>query len=88
MKSDPIKSDPIVSRLISEEWPNLKKRAENEIDVEKLIAVVIEIDEFLLRLETRVATNDKEMLSAGAESKPDCRAVPDIRLGNSGIGSA
>jgi hypothetical protein len=82
-----MKNDPILARLISEEWPTLKKRAENETNVEKLIAVVNEIDDFLLRLEARVATSDKDRLKADVESKTNCRAVRDIRLGNSGIGS-
>lgn len=54
-----MKNDPTLARLISEEWPNLKNKAEDETDVEKLIAVVSEIDDFLLRLEARVAASDK-----------------------------
>lgn len=54
-----MKNDPTLARLISEEWPNLKNKAEDETDVEKLIAVVTEIDDFLLRLEARVDTSAK-----------------------------
>jgi hypothetical protein len=53
-----MKNDPTLARLICEEWPTLKNKAEDETDVEKLIAVVSEIDDFLLRLEARVATSD------------------------------
>jgi len=61
-----MKNDPILDRLISEEWPNLKQRAENETDVETLITVVREVDEFLLRLEQRVIAGDKNRLRASA----------------------
>lgn len=60
-----MKNDPILDQLI-EECPNLKQRTENETDVEKLIAVVREVDEFLLRLEQRVIASDKNRLRSNA----------------------
>jgi hypothetical protein len=64
-----MKNDAILERLISEEWPKLKRRAENETDVEKLIAAIREIDEFLLHLEQRVIASDENRLSANAVSE-------------------
>jgi hypothetical protein len=44
-----------VERLISERWPQLKKRAENETLPEKLIAILDEIDDLLFCVEMRIA---------------------------------
>jgi hypothetical protein len=42
--------------LISERWPQLRKRAERENDSEKLIAIVEDIDDLLFILEMRVSS--------------------------------
>jgi hypothetical protein len=56
-----------MDRLISEQWPDLKKRAEQETDYESLIALLGEIDDLLVHLEERIAAIDKDMgLSANA----------------------
>jgi hypothetical protein len=57
-----MKNEITLVRLVKQ-WPDLKKRADNETDPQRLIAVLREIDEFLLRLEITVATIDKERLS-------------------------
>ncbi len=44
-----------IESLISEQWPKLKKRAQNEIDPDKLIAIIEEIDDLLFILEMRFA---------------------------------
>jgi hypothetical protein len=66
-----MKSTKRVERLISERWPTLKKRAQNESNPEKLIAVLEEIDDLLFNLETRLGANAKDgnmRLSARAEA--------------------
>ncbi len=73
-----MKNDTTVDRLM-EQWPDLKIRAENETDTEKLIAVLYEVEDFLVRFEARVVANDQERLRADARS--DNRAV------RTGIGS-
>jgi hypothetical protein len=40
-------------RLISERWPELKRRAENETDPAKLIPIIQEIDDLLFMLELK-----------------------------------
>jgi hypothetical protein len=59
----------IVDPLISERWPDLKKRAEQERDQEALIALLVEIDDLLLYLEQRIAVIDKH-------TELDAKAVP------------
>jgi hypothetical protein len=67
-----MKNDTTLAQLI-EQWPDLKKRTEDETDPDKLIALVSDLEDFLLRLEARVATNDKERLRL--EARIDFRAV-------------
>jgi hypothetical protein len=63
-----MRSRKIVDRLISERWPDLKKRAEQETDHEALINLIEEIDELLVHLEQRIAAIDNDMgLHAKAE---------------------
>jgi hypothetical protein len=56
-----MRSMEIVDRLVSERWPDLKKRAEQETDHEALIALLGEIDDLLVHLEKRIAAIDKDM---------------------------
>jgi hypothetical protein len=63
-----MKNDTTMDRLM-EQWPDLKKRAEDETDTEKLIAVLYEIEDFLVRFEARVVANDQERLRA--DTRPD-----------------
>jgi hypothetical protein len=44
-----------VERIIAEQWPKLKRKAQNETDPVKLIAIVEEIDDLLFLLEMRIA---------------------------------
>jgi hypothetical protein len=67
-----MKNDTTLAQLI-EQWPDLKKRTEDETDSDKLIALVSDLEDFLLRLEARVATTDKERLRLDA--RIDLRAV-------------
>jgi hypothetical protein len=72
-----MRSMKIEDRLISERWPDLKKRAEQETDHEALISVLEEIDELLVHLEQRIAAVDKDMgLDSNAESD---RRLAEIR---------
>lgn len=64
-----MRSRKIVDRLISEKWPELKKRAEQETDHEALIHLLEEIDDLLVHLEQRIAAIDKDM-------GQDAKAVP------------
>ena len=74
-----------IENLISEKWPKLKKRAQNEIDPDKLIAIIEEIDDLLFILEIRIAgTATRNTLSkAKRDSESDRRAI----TGDSEIGS-
>lgn len=78
-----MRSMKIVDRLISERWPDLKKRAEQETDYEALIAILGEIDDLLVHLERRIAAIDKNMgLGAKTGSNRDWRkSVRDARPG-------
>jgi hypothetical protein len=42
-------------RLMSERWPQLKKRPQNETEPAKLLAILDEIDELLFCVEMRIA---------------------------------
>jgi hypothetical protein len=74
-----MKNEITVAGLMGQ-WPDLKKRVDEETDRDRLIAIVLEIEDFLLRLEARVVNNDKERLRADSELYG--RAV------RTGIGSA
>ncbi len=67
-----MKNDTTLAGLV-EQWPELKKRTEEETDPDKLIALLSDLEDFLIRLEASVARNDKERLRANAGS--DDRAV-------------
>jgi hypothetical protein len=73
-----MKNDTTLASLI-QQWPDLKRRAECETDTEKQIALLYEVEDFLVRFEARVVANDQERLRADARS--DNRAV------RTGIGS-
>ena len=50
-----MKNTGMMERLIAEQWRELKKKAQNATDPERLIAVLEEIDSLLFRLETTAA---------------------------------
>lgn len=62
-----------LEQLTSERWPQLKKKAQNETDPDKLIAIVEEIDDLLFLLEMRVLTRTLDISSkAKTESGSEC----------------
>ena len=50
-----MKNKQSLERLTSERWPKLQKRAQNEHNPEKLIAILEEIDDLLFIVEMRIA---------------------------------
>lgn len=62
-------ADKNMDRLIFIKWPELKKRAQSEQDLERLMALLVEIDDVLLNLEMRVRVKDDAGFNARAESK-------------------
>ncbi|HME37259.1 MAG TPA: hypothetical protein VKF84_18660 [Candidatus Sulfotelmatobacter sp.] len=54
-----MKTKPSLEQLMSERWPKLKKRAQNENNPENLIAVLEEIDDLLFIVEMRVAAQSR-----------------------------
>ena len=60
-------------RVISERWPELKQRALHEQDVEKLIPILEEIENFLVALESIVtaAKGGEEFSDFGADARSD-----------------
>ena len=61
-----MKSEQGLEQLMSEQWPELKKRAQHERNPEKLIALLEEIDDLLFNLEMRIAAR-----SGRAHSRDD-----------------
>jgi hypothetical protein len=62
-------ADKNMDRPIFIKWPQLKKRAQNEQDLEKLMTLLVEIDELLFNMEMRVRVKDDTGFNARAESK-------------------
>jgi hypothetical protein len=60
-----------VEYLITEQWPDLKKRAERETDHERLTAILGEIDDLLFILERRIADRETMM---GLDSTDESRS--------------
>ncbi len=50
-----MKTKQALERLMTERWPKLKKRAQNENNPEKLIVILEEIDDLLFSVEMRIA---------------------------------
>ena len=74
--------------IMSERWPKLKKRAEQETDVEKLIAILEEIDDVLFSVEMRVAAESGRTHSRnGTDSRSVRRRPGAARSDDSEIGS-
>ena len=70
-----------IERLISQRWPKLKKRAQDENSPEKLVAILEEIDDLLSNLEMRIAAQNKNAGSradtASASSSFIGQVLPD-----------
>ncbi len=52
-----MKNKQALERLMTERWPKLKKRAQNENNPEKLITILEEIDDLLFSVEMRIAAD-------------------------------
>jgi acetoacetate decarboxylase len=61
--------DKNIDGLIPTRWPELKKRAQSEQDLEKLMTLLVEIDELLFNVEMRVRVKDDTGFNARAESQ-------------------
>jgi hypothetical protein len=76
-----------VEHLITEQWPDLKERAEKETDHEKLTAILEEIEDLLSVLERRIAAADTltgvgfidELGGRDKSGQKAARRVPEIR---------
>lgn len=67
--------------LISERWPKLKKRAQNETSPEKLIPILEEIEDLLFNLEMRLASQyGKRCTTTGA--RPTLGRTVDQEIGS------
>jgi hypothetical protein len=83
-----MKNKQALERLMTERWPKLKKRAQNENDPEKLIAILEEIDDLLFSVEMRIAAqsgrthsrNGTDSRSAHLES--DAASSDDSEIGS------
>jgi|HubBroStandDraft_1064217.scaffolds.fasta_scaffold16014_5 hypothetical protein len=65
-----MKNKQALERLMTERWPKLKKRAQNENNPEKLIAILEEIDDLLFSVEMRIAAQSGRTHSRdGADSR-------------------
>jgi hypothetical protein len=53
-----MKNKQALERLMTERWPKLKKRAQNENNPEKLIALLEEIDDLLFSVEMSIAAQN------------------------------
>lgn len=67
-------TDKNMDRLISKSWPELKKKAQSEEDLERLMALLVEIDELVFNLEMKVRVKDDAGFNARAEPKSIVRA--------------
>lgn len=76
-----------VERLISQRWPKLKRRAQNENNPEKLIAILEEIDDLLSNLEMRIASQNRNMLARANAGSTSASFVCQIPPGDSESGS-
>lgn len=69
-----------IERLISQRWPKLKKRAQNENSPEKLVAILEEIDDLLSNLEMRIAAQNRNAPSrvdtVSASASFICQVLP------------
>jgi hypothetical protein len=67
-----MKNRQALERLMSERWPKLKKRAQNERNTEKLIVILEEIDDLLFSVEMRIAAQRGR---TGSRDGTDARPV-------------
>lgn len=83
-----MKTTTALEQLVSERWPKLKERAQNERSVEKLIGLLEEIDDLLFDLELRIAVESGNLhFRSGAESRAGHDSFCDNPPGDPEIGS-
>ena len=70
----PMTTDKNIDRLISKRWPALKKKAQSEQDLERLMALLVEIDELVFNVEMKVRVKDDAGFNARAESQSIAQA--------------
>lgn len=74
-----MKNDNTIETIILGRWPQLKKKAQNEGDADKLIAIIEDIDELLSDLELKIEAQAIYGSTSNADnSNPDMsRLVSD-----------
>jgi len=58
-----------IDQLISGQWPELRKRAQNEENPDNLIAILEEIDDLLFIIEMRIAGRSRPMGATETNSR-------------------
>jgi len=75
-------------KLITERWPKLKKKAENEENPEKILAILEEIDDLLFKFEMRIAAqNGRRQSRDYTQSRAGGRGPDAVSADDSEIGS-
>jgi len=77
-----------IEKLITERWPKLKIKAQNEENPEKIIAILEEIDDLLFKVEMRIAAQNGGTQSRDYTDSRSVRRGPNVvRSDDSEIGS-
>jgi hypothetical protein len=76
-----------IDQLISRKWPELKKKAQNEENPDKLIAILEEIDDLLFIIEMRIAGQSRPMRATETNSRSPQRELSIVPSDDSEIGS-
>jgi hypothetical protein len=75
-------------KLITERWPKLKQKAQNEENPEKIIAILEEIDDLLFKVEMRIAAQNGRTQSRNyTDSRAGERGPHVVPADDSEIGS-
>lgn len=76
-----------IDKLISTKWPELKKKAQNEGDPDKLIAILEEIDDLLFIIELRIAGQSRPTRATERDLRSLQRELSSVPSDDSEIGS-
>jgi len=76
-----------IDQLISRKWPELKAKAQNEENPDKLMAIVEEIDDLLFLIEMRIACQRRPIRATETNSRSLQRELSVVPSDNSEIGS-
>ncbi len=76
-----MKSGKRLELLMSERWPKLKKKAQNETDPEKLIPILEEIEDLLFNLEMRLASEYGKRCTT-TDAGPNLARIFDREIGS------